>query len=242
MSNFEQTITEQPKIRILICDDQPLIRSSLELILGTDDGLEVVGTAADGAQAVAAAAELHPDVVLMDIQMPVLDGVAATRQITASGQAKIVVLTTFDRDDYLFDAIDAGASGFLLKNTEPEMLIAAVHAAADGQALLSPEVTLRIIRRGTQSPEVAAVTVPEPTLSSHSVEDQRVLDALTAREREVLINLASGLSNTEIAASLQVSEATVKTHLSNILAKAGLRDRVQAVVFAYRTHLIPLTE
>ena len=126
-----------------------MIRSSLELILGTDETLEVVGTAADGAQAVAAALELRPDVVLMDIQMPVLDGVAATARITAASAAKVVVLTTFDRDDYLFDAIDAGASGFLLKNTEPEMLIAAVHAAADGQALLSPEVTLRIIRRGT---------------------------------------------------------------------------------------------
>ncbi len=144
------------KTRILICDDQPLIRSSLELILGTDENLEVVGTAADGAQAVAAALSLNPDVVLMDIQMPVLDGVAATAQITAASTAKVVVLTTFDRDDYLFDAIDAGASGFLLKNTEPEMLIAAVHAAAGGQALLSPEVTLRIIRRGTGDGPVRA--------------------------------------------------------------------------------------
>ena len=234
--------THESKIRVLICDDQPLIRSSLELILGTDDGLEVVGTAADGAQALAAAQELNPDVVLMDIQMPVLDGVAATRQMTTTSQAKIVVLTTFDRDDYLFAAIDAGASGFLLKNTEPEMLIAAVHAAADGQALLSPEVTLRIIRRGTQHAEDTTTTMPAPPVAALSIEDQRVLEALTAREREVLIKLASGLSNTEIAASLQVSEATVKTHLSNILAKASLRDRVQAVVFAYRTNLIPLTE
>lgn len=228
------------KTRVLICDDQPLIRSSLELILGTDETLEVVGTAADGAQAVAAALELRPDVVLMDIQMPVLDGVAATARITAASAAKVVVLTTFDRDDYLFDAIDAGASGFLLKNTEPEMLIAAVHAAAEGQALLSPEVTLRIIRRSTgQTP---TETVPESPATVLDPEDQRVLDALTARELEVLISLASGLSNTEIAATLSVSEATVKTHLSNVLAKAGLRDRVQAVVFAYRAHLIPLTE
>ena len=228
------------KTRVLICDDQPLIRSSLELILGTDDSLEVVGTAADGARAVAAALELRPDVVLMDIQMPVLDGVAATKRITAASAAKVVVLTTFDRDDYLFDAIDAGASGFLLKNTEPEMLIAAVHAAAEGQALLSPEVTLRIIRRGTgQTP---TDTVPKSPATVLDPEDQRVLDALTARELEVLISLASGLSNTEIAATLFVSEATVKTHLSNVLAKAGLRDRVQAVVFAYRAQLIPLTE
>lgn len=230
------------KTRILICDDQPLIRSSLELILGTDDGLEVVGTAADGAQAVTAVDELNPDVVLMDIQMPVLDGVAATRHITASSSAKVVVLTTFDRDDYLFDAIDAGASGFLLKNTEPEMLIAAVHAAAGGQALLSPEVTLRIIQRGTSQSHGATESPSTASSQPLTAEDQRVLDALTAREREVLIKLASGLSNTEIATSLQVSEATVKTHLSNILAKAGLRDRVQAVVFAYRTHLIPLAE
>ncbi|GAA1498012.1 response regulator [Paeniglutamicibacter kerguelensis] len=225
------------KTRILICDDQPLIRSSLELILGTDENLEVVGTAADGEQAVAATRSLHPDVVLMDIQMPVLDGVAATARITAASAAKVVVLTTFDRDDYLFDAIDAGASGFLLKNTEPEMLLAAVHAAAGGQALLSPEVTLRIIRRGTGEDRYASAARPQLDPN-----DQRVLDALTARELEVLTRLASGLSNTEIAAVLSVSEATVKTHLSNILAKAGLRDRVQAVVFAYRARLIPLTE
>ncbi|MFF5794197.1 response regulator [Paeniglutamicibacter sp. NPDC012692] len=226
------------KTRILICDDQPLIRSSLELIIGTDENLEVVGTVADGAQAVAAALSLNPDVVLMDIQMPVLDGVAAAKQITAASSAKVVVLTTFDRDDYLFDAIDAGASGFLLKNTEPERLLAAVHAAAGGQALLSPEVTLRIIRRGTGAERSAPAAAQVPL----DPEDQRVLDALTARELEVLTRLARGLSNTEIAAVLSISEATVKTHLSNILAKAGLRDRVQAVVFAYRAHLIPLTE
>ncbi|MFL4479936.1 response regulator [Paeniglutamicibacter sp. ORCA_105] len=226
------------RIRILVCDDQPLIRSSLELILGTDTDLEVVGSAADGRAAVAAALELQPDVVLMDIQMPVLDGVGATAQITAGTDAKVVVLTTFDRDDYLFAAIDAGASGFLLKNTEPEVIIKAVHAAAGGQALLSPEVTLRIIQRGTAvAPTEAPSTakVPDP-------HDQRVLDELTAREREVLVKLAGGLSNAEIASNLFVSEATVKTHLSNILAKVGLRDRVQAVVFAYRVGLIPATE
>lgn len=229
------------RIRILVCDDQPLIRSSLKLILGTDEDLEVVGSAADGRAAVTAALGLQPDVVLMDIQMPVLDGVGATAQITAGTDAKVVVLTTFDRDDYLFAAIDAGASGFLLKNTEPEVIIKAVHAAAGGQALLSPEVTLRIIQRGT------AVAEPEPTEAPSTAKvpdphDQRVLDELTAREREVLVKLAGGLSNAEIASNLFVSEATVKTHLSNILAKAGLRDRVQAVVFAYRVGLIPATE
>lgn len=226
-------------IRILICDDQALIRSSLELILGTEDSFEVVGTAADGQAAVDATLKLRPDVVLMDIQMPVLDGVGATAQITAATEAKVVVLTTFDRDDYLFAAIDAGASGFLLKNTEPEMIIQAVQAAAGGQALLSPEVTLRIIRRGTSGPEEQSAAAPQPALSP---EDARVLGELTNREREVLIKLASGLSNAEIAVALFVSEATVKTHLSNVLAKAGVRDRVQAVVFAYRAGLIPSTE
>lgn len=229
------------KIRILVCDDQPLIRSSLELILGTDEALEVVGTAADGRAAVAAALELRPDVVLMDIQMPVLDGVGATGQITAATRAKVVVLTTFDRDDYLFAAIDAGASGFLLKNTEPEVIIKAVHAAAGGQALLSPEVTLRIIQRGTAAAQPDATRAPLPA-GVPDPRDQLILDELTAREREVLVKLAGGLSNAEIATSLYVSEATVKTHLSNILAKAGLRDRVQAVVFAYRAGLIPSME
>jgi DNA-binding NarL/FixJ family response regulator len=229
------------KIRILVCDDQPLIRSSLELILGTDAAFEVVGTAADGQAAVAAALELHPDVVLMDIQMPVLDGVGATAQITAATNAKVVVLTTFDRDDYLFAAIDAGASGFLLKNTEPEVIIKAVHAAAAGQALLSPEVTLRIIQRGTAT-ALGDTPGARPTPNAPDPHDQRILEELTAREREVLVNLAGGLSNAEIATSLFVSEATVKTHLSNILAKAGLRDRVQAVVFAYRVGLIPSME
>ncbi|AIY02321.1 putative two-component system response regulator, LuxR family [Arthrobacter sp. PAMC 25486] len=231
------------RIRVLICDDQALIRSSLELILGTDDSLDVVATAANGAEAVAAARALHPDVVLMDIQMPVLDGVSATAQITSEGTAKVIVLTTFDRDDYLFAALDAGASGFLLKNTEPEVLLQAVQAIAGGQALLSPEVTLRIIRRGTApSPAAPSAAVAAAARLQIGEREQRALDALTGRELEVLIKLAGGLSNAEIAARLSVSEATVKTHLSNLLSKAGLRDRVQAVVFAYRARLIPLEE
>lgn len=230
------------RIRVLICDDQTLIRSSLELILGTDSSLEVVGTAADGAEAVTAARELNPDVVLMDIQMPVLDGVSATAQITSEGMAKVIVLTTFDRDDYLFAALDAGASGFLLKNTEPEVLMQAVHATAGGQALLSPEVTLRIIRRGTASSGAPAPAVASAARLQIGEREQRALDALTGRELEVLVELAGGLSNAEIAANLSVSETTVKTHLSSILAKTGLRSRVQAVVFAYRARLIPLEE
>lgn len=231
------------RIRVLICDDQALIRSSLELILGTDDSLDVVGTATNGAEAVAAARMLTPDVVLMDIQMPVLDGVSATAQITSKGTAKVIVLTTFDRDDYLFAALDAGASGFLLKNTEPEVLLQAVQAIAGGQALLSPEVTLRIIRRGI-APAPAAPTAAVAAAARLRIgeREQRAIDALTGRELEVLVKLAGGLSNAEIAASLSVSETTVKTHLSNILAKTGLRDRVQAVVFAYRARLIPLEE
>ncbi|MHA7304402.1 response regulator [Arthrobacter sp. TMN-49] len=230
------------RTRVLVCDDQALIRSALELILGTDDTLEVVGSATNGALAVAAARALNPDVVLMDIQMPILDGVAATGQITATCAAKVIVLTTFDRDDYLFAAIDAGASGFLLKNTEPEVLLHAVHAVADGQALLSPEVTLRIIRRGTARALQTGSRIPPETRVWIAPKDQLVLDALTARERDVLVELARGLSNAEIASTLSVSEATVKTHLSNALAKAGLRDRVQAVIFAHRARLIPLTE
>lgn len=230
------------RIRVLICDDQTLIRSSLELILGTDDTIEVVGTAANGALAVASAQTLSPDIVLMDIQMPILDGVAATGQITATSAARVIVLTTFDRDDYLFAAMDAGASGFLLKNTEPEVLLQAVRAVAGGQALLSPEVTLRIIRRGTTQGPGTGSRIPPSTRVWIAPKDQLVLDALTARERDVLVELASGLSNAEIAATLSISEATVKTHLSSVLAKAGLRDRVQAVIFAYRARLIPLTE
>ncbi|MEV8146019.1 response regulator transcription factor [Specibacter sp. NPDC078709] len=231
------------RIRVLICDDQALIRSSLELILGTDPSLDVVGTAANGVEAVESARALRPDVVLMDIQMPVLDGVSATAQIAAEGGAKVIVLTTFDRDDYLFAALDAGASGFLLKNTEPEVLMQAVHAVAGGNALLSPEVTLRIIRRGTSpSPAAPAPAVAAAARLQIGEQEQRALDALTGREREVLVALSGGLSNAEIAARLSLSEATVKTHLSSILAKAGLRDRVQAVVFAYRARLIPLEE
>lgn len=217
-------------ITVVICDDQPLIVSSLQLILETDPLITVVGTASNGADGVELVRELSPTLALMDIQMPQLDGINATSQIVATSPTKIIVLTTFNRDDYLFDALDAGASGFLLKNTEPEMLITAVHQVAAGHGLLSPEVTLKLIQRKT------GIT-PSPSLTSESAE-QRILASLTERELQVLTALATGKNNQEIATVLHLTEATVKTHLSNLLAKAHLRDRVQAVLFAHRVGLI----
>ncbi len=215
------------KISVVICDDQPLIVSSLKLILETDPQISVVGTAENGEQGVALVTELNPSVVLMDIQMPQLDGIAATSRISRDTDTKVVVLTTFNRDDYLFDALDAGASGFLLKNTDPETLITAVHQVAAGHGLLSPEVTLKLIRHRSAPAEAAP-----------DVDGQDLLSALTERELQVLTELAKGKNNQEIAAVLSLSEATVKTHLSNLLAKLHLRDRVQGVLFAHRVGLI----
>jgi len=215
------------KISVVICDDQPLIVSSLKLILETDPQISVVGTAENGEQGVALVTELNPRVVLMDIQMPQLDGIAATSRISRDTDTKVVVLTTFNRDDYLFDALDAGASGFLLKNTDPETLITAVHQVAAGHGLLSPEVTLKLIRHRSAPAEAAP-----------DVDGQELLSALTERELQVLTELAKGKNNQEIAAVLSLSEATVKTHLSNLLAKLHLRDRVQGVLFAHRVGLI----
>lgn len=215
------------KISVVICDDQPLIVSSLKLILETDPQISVVGTAENGEQGVALVTELNPSVVLMDIQMPQLDGIAATSRISRDTDTKVVVLTTFNRDDYLFDALDAGASGFLLKNTDPETLITAVHQVAAGHGLLSPEVTLKLIRHRSAPAE----TAPD-------ADGQDLLSALTERELQVLTELAKGKNNQEIAAVLSLSEATVKTHLSNLLAKLHLRDRVQGVLFAHRVGLI----
>lgn len=217
-------------IRVVIADDQPLIVSSLQLVLETDPRIVVVGTANTGYAAINAVTELRPEVVLMDIQMPELDGIAATGQLVRDTAAKIIVLTTFNRDDYLFDAMDAGASGFLLKNAEPEMLVNAVHQVAAGHGLLSPEVTLKLIQRGTGAG--AGADSAEPTTEAQQ------LETLTERERQVLTELAQGKNNQEIAAVLSLSEATVKTHLSNLLAKLHLRDRVQGVLFAHRAGLI----
>jgi DNA-binding NarL/FixJ family response regulator len=216
-------------IRVLLADDQQLVRSGFRLILSMEDDISVVGEASDGADAIAKARELRPDVVLMDVQMPGTDGIEATRTVVAEGHAKVIILTTFDRDDYLFDALSAGASGFLLKNADPDSLAEAVRAAADGHALLAPEVTMRVIGRVTRA-EAPAAPAPKPP---------RELDLLTAREREVLLLIGEGLSNNEIARRLFLTEATVKTHVSACLAKLQLRDRVQTVVFIHRHGLLP---
>jgi DNA-binding NarL/FixJ family response regulator len=216
-------------IRVLLADDQAMVRAGFRLILESEPDIEVVGEADDGAQAVAAARALRPDVTLMDIQMPVLDGLAATRLLIAGKDeqvTRILILTTFERDEYVFAALRAGASGFLLKNAPPEDLIQAVQVVAAGDALLAPSITRRIIEEFARQ--------PSPVVAAPAAELQR----LTERELETLHLLAQGLTNAEIAARLFVGEATVKTHVSNVLAKLDLRDRVQAVVFAYESGLV----
>ena len=214
-------------IRVLVVDDQELVRSGFCVILDAADGITVVGEAANCEAAVSQAAAHEPDVVLMDIRMPGMDGLEATRLITGGPSAapKVVMLTTFDLDDYVYEALRAGASGFLLKDSPRHDLIAAVRAAAAGDALLAPSVTRRLIEAFARRPPE---TSPSPSQ----------LASLTARERDVLLMLARGRSNAEIAAGLFVSEATVKTHVGNLLAKLGLRDRVQAVILAYETGLV----
>ena len=211
--------------RVVIADDQPMVRAGLRSLLEGAEGLEVVAEAPDGELALAAVRRYRPDVVLMDIRMPVLDGLAATRRLVAEGdQARVLVLTTFDLDEYVFEALRAGASGFLLKDATAEELIAAVLALASGDAVLAPSVTRRVIEAFGQVP------APDPAIGQR-------LAGLSVREREVLRLLARGLSNAEIAAELFVSDATAKTHVSNVLAKLQLRDRVQAVIFAYESGL-----
>jgi DNA-binding NarL/FixJ family response regulator len=215
-------------IRVLVVDDQELVRAGFCVILDAANGISVVGEAANGAGAVAAVAEKAPDVVLMDIRMPGMDGLEATRQITrdrASGGPRVVMLTTFDLDDYVYEALRAGASGFLLKDAPRQDLIAAVRVAASGEALLAPSVTRMLIEAFARRP---AAAVPAPSR----------LASLTAREKDILLLLARGQSNAEIARSLFVGEATVKTHIGHLLAKLGLRDRVQAVILAYETGLV----
>jgi DNA-binding NarL/FixJ family response regulator len=234
-------------IRILLVDDHPLIRQGFRMILSAQPDLDVVGEAVDGAGAVAATAELAPDVVLMDVRMPGTDGIEATRQIRSglapgSPGARVLILTTFGLDDYVIDALAAGASGFLLKDATPEELVHAVRVVAAGDALLSPAVTAQLIARllpARGAPGSSAATTPGAgQAGSGPCDPGGTLATLTEREREVLLLLARGQSNAEIGASLYISETTVKTHISHVLAKLGLRDRVQAVVAAYELGLL----
>ncbi len=215
-------------ISVLIADDQALVRRGFRMILEIEGDLDVVGEAADGEQAVRRVCELRPDVVLMDVRMPGTDGVEATRSITSDPRntARVVMLTTFDMDEYVYDALQAGASGFLLKDLEPELLVAGIRAVHAGESLLAPSVTRRMID--------SFLRVPQPRARD---EDRRLL-RLTPREQDTLRLLARGLTNAEIAAAMYVSETTVKTHVGRVLTKLELRDRVHAVIYAYETGLL----
>ena len=219
-------------ISVLLADDQPLLRRGFRMILEAEDGVTVAGEAGDGAEAVELARRIRPDVVLMDIRMPGMDGIEATRRITAAEPGvRVLVLTTFDLDEYAFGALQAGASGFLLKDVRPHELVAAVRTVASGDAVVSPRVTRRLLEEYAQQ-------LPLADAAGSGADRYPQLASLTEREREVLAVVAQGLSNTEIAASLFVSETTVKSHVGRILAKLGLRDRVQIVVLAYESGLV----
>lgn len=212
-----------PPIGVLIADDQPMVRAGLRMILELEPDIDIVGEAADGEEAVSLAAQTAPDVILMDVRMPHLDGLEATRRIVRGREdgPRVLILTTFDLDAYVYEALQSGASGFVLKDIQPEKLVDAIHVIAEGAALLSPTVTRRLIEEFVRRPP--EVVTPPP----------RELEQLTARESEILRLVARGLSNAEIAAQAFVSEPTVKTHVARILMKLGLRDRVQVVVYAY---------
>ena len=211
-------------IRVLVADDQSMVRAGFRMLLSREDDVEVVAEASDGIEAVAKAARYSPTVVLMDIRMPELDGLEATRRIVAADSAaRIIILTTFDLDDYVYEALRAGASGFVLKDDPPEQLLAAIRTVAAGDALLSPGITRRVIEQFTRMPRA---------------ERPKELDELTAREQEILRLLAGGLSNAEIGQELYISDTTVKTHVTHILQKLNLRDRVQAVVLAHQSGLL----
>jgi DNA-binding NarL/FixJ family response regulator len=217
-------------LRVLIADDQALVRAGFRMILESDDTIRVVDEAANGDDAVALVRKLRPDVVLMDIRMPVLDGLEATRRIISTADLlplpRVIMLTTFDVDEYVYAALRAGASGFLLKDVSPEQLVAAVHLVAAGDALLAPSITRRLVERFARPSDKSPRPVPGEVSS------------LTSRETEVLVLMARGLSNAELAERLTLSEATVKTHVARILGKLDLRDRVQAVVYAYESGLV----
>jgi DNA-binding NarL/FixJ family response regulator len=225
-------MTQAPVLRVVIADDQALVRAGFRMILEADGGVQVVGEAADGEEAVASVRRLQPDVVLMDVRMPLLDGLEATRRIMAdddgaSPSSRVIMLTTFDVDEYVYTALRVGASGFLLKDVSPEQLVAAVRLVATGDALLAPSITRRLVERFARPAPAAAPPDSAPELST-----------LTSREREVLVLMARGLSNAELADRLTLSEATVKTHVARILSKLELRDRVQAVVLAYEMGVV----
>jgi DNA-binding NarL/FixJ family response regulator len=225
-------------IRVVLADDQALLRKGFRMILEAEDGMEIVGEAPDGADAIRLVELYRPDVVLMDVRMPVLDGIEATRTITASAagdETRVLILTTFDLDEYAFNALRAGASGFLLKDVPPAELVAAIRTVARGDAVVSPRITRRLL-------EEYAHTLPDLAdgagMGGDAADEHPSLASLTEREREVLLAVADGLSNAEIAERLYVSEATVKSHVGRLLAKLGLRDRVQAVVFAFQSGLV----
>jgi len=225
-------------VRVVLADDQALLRKGFRMILEAEDGIEIVGEAADGSDAVRLVELYQPDVVLMDVRMPVLDGIEATRAITASpagSETRVLILTTFDLDEYAFSALRAGASGFLLKDVPPTELVGAIRTVARGDAVVSPRVTRRLLEEYSDKlPDLS--TNGGGTTSSGDAHP--ALAQLTDREREVLLAVADGLSNAEIAERLYVSEATVKSHVGRLLAKLGLRDRVQAVVFAFQSGLV----
>ncbi len=213
-------------VRVLLVDDDELMRAGLKAVLSSDDSIDVVGEAADGNEAVERTARLRPEVVLMDLRMPNLDGIAATREILAATPAtKVLVVTTFEEDDYVFGSLNAGASGFLLKRSRPEELIAGIHTVATGDSLLSPSITRRVVDRMARQP------------TSGAAPDERLRE-LTPRERDVLDLVARGLGNREVAAELVIEESTVKTHVKRILMKLDLRDRVHAVIFAYESGVV----
>lgn len=248
-------MSEEQRIRVIIADDQELVRAGFAMVIGSQPDMMVAGQARDGAEAVALAETLHPDVVLMDVRMPGMDGIEATRQIssfqhrfaatgaqTGPRRTRVIILTTFDLDEYVMAAINAGASGFLLKDTEPETLLNSIRTVFQGNAIIAPSATKRLIERmmegGLTDQDSLTIPTSADTAPSRPAYTDPELDELTDREREVLIEIAHGLSNQEIADRLFISLPTVKTHVAHILSKINARDRVQAVVFAYENHLV----